>query len=367
MRRLPDSAGRVLLAVVVAAGALIGATGAAHAIFAHTAPSTATTISTKRLFPSSHTVAASTVRDLSGGPDLNASEPLSAAADGRTAASGAWGVSFSASRFYDVDFPDVLPDGLAVTTATLALRFASVSGTTCVYLEVRSRSTGAVLGTKGSAVTPLRCAGTAVTTVSIQLPELATTAAADDLRLRVFGRNTASAAATFDQATVDGATPFGPFTLLPVRTTNQATGTPTVTNWSLAGAADGSSFLSAGQWKPNYDVTRSLRLTFPAVVPTDATVTAATFTHAARDVDAVSACYYFEVLAGATLLGTHGSPAAPYCANGGAFVTETVALPEVTTAAAANSLTVRLFVSNGSGDKRSEHDLATLTVRYHVD
>lgn len=358
---------RIAVAVTVAAGVLALATGAAQAVFSRSAFSAGTTLTTKRIFPGAHTVAAWSIRDASGGAEVNGSEPLSSAGDGRTTTTGAWGAAFAANRWYEVDLADSVAGGLATSSATLRVTLSSPTGTTCVYAEVRRRSTGAVVATRGSTTVPLGCATVTATTLTAAIPEITSTTVADDLRVRVYGRHTLATTSVLDEITVTGSTPFGAFSLMPVMATDAATGTATVTRWGLATAADGAVYGSASNWKGGYDAGRWIRFGFQPDVPTGATITAVTFTHTYRDQDGVSACYFFESYAGTTMLATHGSTGGAYCTSGAAYRTEVHPLPEVTTPALANSLNVRLFIWNGSGTKRSQHDAVTLTVSYYLN
>jgi hypothetical protein len=346
---------------------LAGATGVAHALFSASTASTGTSVGTKRIFPGAHTYAAWSIGDASSSVEVNASEPLSAAGDGRTTTTGAWGTAFAANRWYQADYANVLPDGVAVSVATVRLTLSSTTGTTCVWFEVTRRSNGFPVASRGSPTTPFGCAGTTATTLTSQINEVTTTTVADDLRVRVYGRNTASSTAVLDELTITGTTVYGPYSLLPVVTTNAATGTSVVNRWSVATAGDGSVYGSASNWKGTYDPGRWIRFAFPAEVPTAATVTSVTFDHTYRDQDGVSACYWFEVYAGTTLIGSHGSTTVPYCSTGLAYRTDSIPLPEATTAAAANSLSLKLFVWDGSGTKRTQHDAATLTVNYYLN
>jgi VCBS repeat-containing protein len=123
-------------------------------------------------------------------------------------------------------------------------------------------------------------------------------------------------------------------------------------------------YVSSSSWATSFDGARYLDLTFPAYLPPGATVTGATFRHSYRSFSGGTTCYYIEVRSGGSLIGSHGSSSAPIsCNSGTSFVNDTVALPEVNSAAYANSLTIRLFVRNSAAG-RSEHSLATLGVEY---
>jgi hypothetical protein len=65
---------------------------------------------------------------------------------------------------------------------------------------------------------------------------VSSTDAANDLRIRVYGYDSAAAASTLDEATVTGSTPYTSFTLYPIRYTDAASGTPVSVPWELQGS-----------------------------------------------------------------------------------------------------------------------------------
>ena len=97
-------------------------------------------------------------------------------------------------------------------------------------------------------------------------------------------------------------------------------------------------------------------------------MTGATFRHSYRSETAGdTTCYFFQVYSGPTLLATHGSAGAPTSCNAtSSFVTDSIALPEIDSVAAANNVRIVLYVWN-SGGHRSLHGLATLGVNYSHD
>lgn len=188
------------------------------------------------IFAGSRTTAAFSVGDSSSGTEVDASNPY-AFDDGRTATLGAWSSSFDESRYVDVDVNEPLPSNLVVSSATFHLRFASSAGgdTSCFYAEVRSATSGSVLATYGSSGSPLGCVtGTSASTVSTALPAVSTTDAANDLRIRVYARNSGSSSIVIDRATVTGSTPLVAFTLYPVAVTDAADASPSTWAWPLS-------------------------------------------------------------------------------------------------------------------------------------
>ena len=127
------------------------------------------------------------------------------------------------------------------------------------------------------------------------------------------------------------------------------------------------SLISDTGWGTSFDSSRYLDLTFPPYVAGGATVTGATFDFAYRSLDgAGTTCYYVEVYSGGSLIGSHGSGASPVSCNGaGSYVSDSISLPEVSSVAVANDLTVRVFMSNSAG-ARSQINLGTLSVDWYL-
>jgi len=123
-------------------------------------------------------------------------------------------------------------------------------------------------------------------------------------------------------------------------------------------------YVSSSNWDSSFSSSRYLDFSFPAYVATGSTVEGATFRHSYRSYAGGTTCYYIEVYAGATLIGSHGSSGAPLSCNAGTtFATDSVSLPEVNSASRANTVRIRVYVRNSVAGK-SEHSLATLGVTY---
>jgi hypothetical protein len=125
-----------------------------------------------------------------------------------------------------------------VSGTSFSLTFASglAGETTCFYFEVRAASSGAVLASHGSSGSPLGCVtGTGLSTVATSIPSVTTADQANDLRIRLYGRNSAAGTMTIDRATTDGTGPFTTFSLYPERFTDAADATPDTTTWALSG------------------------------------------------------------------------------------------------------------------------------------
>jgi hypothetical protein len=320
------------------------------------------------------TTAPYNVRDASSGTEADVSHQFAFAGDGRTAPLSAWATTYSATRYIDLNMTKAAPSGLSVTGATFNFTFSSsATNQTCYYFEVRRVSTGAVLATHGSTTTPIACAtNTTMVSTSTPLPEVTTTAIANDLRIRVFGKNSASTGSIEDLATVTLTTAVGTFSQYPVQVTDSASGTPVAyPAWSLD-AVDGNPLVSAAGWDIAFNTSKYLKLSYPAYVPTGASSISGSFTHSYRAMTSgTTTCYYFEVYSGTTLLATHGSAASPVSCNSSntTFVTQTTPLPEVDTIAEGNNVVIKLY-ANDSGNtaaKRSTaHDAATLTVNFSL-
>ena len=308
------------------------------------------------------------LRDASAGSAEADATAATAAADARTFATGAWATSFG-TKYIDFDMNGPLSSTQSVSGANFNFRFAAAANgeQACFYFELRRISTGVVVSTHGSTGTPAGCVtGTTQQTVSTSLPGLTTAAVANDLRVRVYARESAAKLITIDQATVTGSSGSTAFTLHATLYTD-ATGTPTTTRWGPAGSGDGSAFASAANWAAAFSTSRYLKFTFPAYVPAGATVTSATFRNYYRPTTSGrNACWYLEVYAGTTLIATHGSSSSTIsCNSTSTYTTDAVTLPSVNTPARANTLSVRAYYNiSGSGTRTTQHDLVTLSVTY---
>jgi hypothetical protein len=316
------------------------------------------------------TTSAWDVRDASTTVADNVSAPTAFAGDGETLTTGLWGAIFSSSHYIGFDSNTTLPSGRAITGAAFNYRRAvSTTGVTvCFYLEVARISTGAVIGTHGSAASPEGCTtGTSLANIVVPLPEITTTDIANDARVRVYSRSTVSAATTVDLATISGSAAGTPFTLYTRNFIDAAAGgTPVTTPWSQV-AADGTE-IESSNWANAFQTSRYLEVKFPAYVPSGATVTGATLRHAYRSVSTGNtACWYADVYSAGALIATYGSSASPAgCNTTTSVTTDSLPLPAVNTPGRANDLTVRLYfrgTANGSA-RRTRHDLTELALTY---
>ena len=251
------------------------------------------------LNPQTVTTTAWGLRDASaGGAEADTSDPIAFAADGRTVTTTAPLLLFASNRYLLVDYNSPLPTTAIPSAATFDFRFAAASAlnTACFYFDVRRASTDAVLATHGGPSSPVGCvSGTAQTSFSTALPEVTSRAIANDLRVRVYIRDSLLAGPAIDQATVSIATNDGGFTLHDQVFTDQVNALTTNRTWPLV-AADGDAYTSASTWSSSFAAGRYLRLIFPSYVPSGSTLTGAEFTHRYRASGGGTVCWYFEVL-----------------------------------------------------------------------
>jgi hypothetical protein len=322
--------------------------------------------------PTTASTSAWDISDASSGTASNQSSTSAFLNDGRSAASGAFATSFNASRYLEVKYNSPLRSGVGISGANFNFNYAATQAgdQVCFYFEVRRVSTGTVIGTHGSAASPVDCqTGTAFKLSTTALPEVTSTAIANDLAVRVFARSSGARPLNVDLATVSGTVaPSQAFTLFDATDIDASSGTPTSLPWSLYAAGDGAMYTSAAGWATAFSGSRFLKLAFPSYVPTGATGVSATLKHAFRsEKSGATTCYYVEAYNGNTLIGTHFSAASPSCNATTSFVTDTIALPEVDTVAEANNLSIRIYARNSAaaaGQRRSQHDLAELQVTY---
>lgn len=235
--RLSRRSRTILIVATIAAIATGTLATIALSLAVFTAPSQAQAVfGSKALFPGERVTPAFQVGDSSSGTEVDRSSPFAFAADSRTTTTATWSSAFAADRYLEFDLNDSLASGVAVPAATFDFRFASSgAGQACYYFEVRRISTASVLGTYGGSGSPVGCVtGTTLTSFSTSIPALATTSIANDLRVRVFGRESASGAMVVDLATVSGSTAYQAFTLYPVMFRDAADTTPEIIPWGLA-------------------------------------------------------------------------------------------------------------------------------------
>lgn len=228
-------AAMVVAAIAMLVSGAVATIGLSLAVFT-AQPEQQALFGSKALFPGERVTPAFQVGDSSSGTEIDRSSAFAFPADSLTMTTSAWSTAFAADRYLEFDLNDSLASGVAVSAATFDFRFASTgAGQACYYFEVRRISTSAVLGTYGSSGSPVGCVtGTTLTSFSTSIPALATTSIANDLRVRLFGRESVNGAMVVDRATVGGSTVHQAFTLYPVMFRDAADTTPEIIPWGLA-------------------------------------------------------------------------------------------------------------------------------------
>lgn len=357
-----------LAALAAAALVLSGPVHSALGTLSNSLSAGSNTVTAGQIFSGARTTTAWSVSDRSSGTAGNVSDVISFAGDSRTKTTGAWAATFASTRYFQVNILPVLAPEVEITSATFNLNFrpSAASSTACFYFEVRAASTGTVLAAYGSAASPVACnSTTTLSAVATSIPILTSTTQANDLAIRIYMKNSGTTkTVVIDQATVSGATAYQSFTLYEKQYVDASTGTATTTNWSLA-TNDATVYTSTAAWATTFSTTRYIGLTFPAHVPSSATVTAASLERVYRTaVAGDTVCWYMDVLNGATVIGTHGSSGAPIsCSSSNTtFTNDTVDLGEINTAALANNTVINLYNRSSSANKSVDtQDLLSVT------
>ncbi len=227
----------LLVVVVLSAGATVASVRTLATFTA--ADQAPASFSAGRIFPGIRTTPGFVVHDASGGgAEIDRTSPFAIVGDGRTTPTTSWSTAFAANRYLEFDLNAPLPGAVPASGVTFRLTVASASpsGTACGYVNVRRISDDASLATYGSPGSPLGCVtGTTPATLVLPLPVVGSTDAANDLRVRIYGRDTAGTGSVIDEAVVTGSTPYSTFTLYPVRFTDAASSTPVSAPWELDG------------------------------------------------------------------------------------------------------------------------------------
>lgn len=368
--------------------ALIGAAAAAFSVvslsfasFNSTTTGISMAVTSKKIFPGVRSTSAWNLKDASAGAgEVDASDVYLASGDSQVMTTGFWSSSFSATRYVEFDFNSSRPGGVPVSTATFNFSFAdNVSGNTaCIYLEVYRASTSTLLGSYGSSGSPLACSSsnTTFTTVNQSIAtQVTSTDLLNDLRIRVYGRESGNKAVKIDLATVSGATSYANYTMYEQISRDRSTGTATTTNWALALSGDGTNYTSASNWASTFSTSRYLKFTFDPSVPTSAVITSVTLNYYYRSSqNGATSCWYGEAYNGVTLLASYGSSGTPQSCNTGnaTYSTDTVTMSQLTSAndvnavADVNNLAVRAYMKDSSS-KKTQVDLVQLNVNYYLD
>jgi hypothetical protein len=359
-RRLAALAGSFTGALIMSSLALAGFSSGSSAT---------DTVQTKRIFSGARTTGPRTISDNSSGSAVSQTDALSYA-DGTSKTTGSWASSISSTRYVQFNFNGPLPAGVAVSGATFDLRIsaAGASDTACFYFEVHRQSDNSLLATHYSSGSSDCMTGTSFTTLSTSLPEITSSDIANDVYVKVFGRESAAKTWKIDSATLSLTEYSTSETLYQEAWTDASTGTGATTTW-WTDAADSNTFSEGTAWPTTFSTTKYLQFTFPAYLPSGAVVTGATFTHSYKAATAGdNICHYFEVYSNTTLLATHGSSGSPYsCNSTTSFRTDSVSIPEVNTDTEGNTVVIKDYVKDATGSRKSIDDVDTLTLTYYLD
>ena len=121
---------------------------------------------------------------------VGAAEPwgLFGSDDAYYSSAASWATSFSTSRYLKLSFPSYVPSGATVTSVVFNHSFRSATNNVnaCYYFEVYNGST--LIGTHGSSSAPVSCnsSNTAWQTDAVSLPEVKSSAAADNLVIKLY-------------------------------------------------------------------------------------------------------------------------------------------------------------------------------------
>jgi hypothetical protein len=117
---------------------------------------------------------------------------------------GNFATTFNASRYVKFTPNQVVPTGATISGAQVQFAYKSATNgdTTCWYFEAYNATT--LIGTHGSSGTPVSCnATTSYVTDTVSLPEVSTVAAANNLVLKVYMRNSGARKASVELVQVD--------------------------------------------------------------------------------------------------------------------------------------------------------------------
>jgi hypothetical protein len=235
-RRLLSLGTALVAAALFAVLPMVGMPGTA-ALFTGEYPVPAD-IAASRIFRGERISPAFYVSDASSGSITDQSSASAFASDSRYFLSRTWPNSFDGARYLEFDMNAPLPAGLSTSSVAVHLRVASDLGTgsVCLYVELRRASDNGLLSSHGSSGSPLGCtSGSSYLALDVALSAVTTTDSANDLRIRIFARDTSMGALRVDQATVTGDTPYVTFTLYPNLSREIYGGGTELLPWGLSG------------------------------------------------------------------------------------------------------------------------------------
>lgn len=232
MPRHVNAAAATLIASLTVFAAALGPQGTA-ALFTSEYPVQGT-VAAGRVFPGDRDTAAFSVSDASSGTAVDASNAVAFSGDGLTATTSSWSSAFATDRYLEFSMNGPLPTGVALSSASFELVWATTSGSTlCFYVEVRSQS-GTLLESHGNAGAPAGCV-TGPASSSVAFTSVNSTTAVNGIRVRVFAVDSAAGPSIVDSATVAGDYGLAAFTLYPVDLIDAADASAGLTHWGPAG------------------------------------------------------------------------------------------------------------------------------------
>jgi hypothetical protein len=117
---------------------------------------------------------------------------------------GSFATTFNVARYLKFTPNQTVPVGATISSAQLQFAYKSATNgdTTCWYFEVYNGAT--LIGTHGSSGTPVSCNATAsYVTDSVSVPEVGTPAAANNVLLKIYMRNSGARKVSIDLAQLD--------------------------------------------------------------------------------------------------------------------------------------------------------------------
>ncbi len=359
----------VLLLAVLALAVVAGAVAVTYAAFRGTTSNPTSSFNAKRVFPAQRTTYSWSIRDASaGGAETNRDDPFAVAGDTRTLANATnWTTAFTA-RNVEWNYDGHLPAGVAVSGVNFNLKLVGVTAThnICVYVATYVNSTNTLISDHGAGSAVCNTTGAQRT---VALPEITTTDQLNDLTVRAYVRDATVAGRTnIDLATVTGTYLATALTTNETSFVDNSAVAAVTTLWSLFDGADATAYTIAANVTTVFGAARYIKFKTASDLPAGAVVTAATVTIVFRSSTAVQSCYYMEAYsnAGATLVATHPTAAAPNCVANATRVTSTASFPEVTTAVQANDLTWKVYMRN-AGSSRLVFDQVKLDLTWYLD
>jgi hypothetical protein len=142
--------------------------------------------------------------DESGGTPTPTIWPFVAADSTAYTSASSFATAFSTTRYIKLTPNESVAASATITNVQLQFGYKSATAgdTTCWYLEVYNGAT--LIGTHGSSASPVSCNATnAYVTDTVPIPELNTVAAANNVVLKVYMRNSGARAASIDVAQLD--------------------------------------------------------------------------------------------------------------------------------------------------------------------